>query len=912
MYKTHNTKTFSNGDGTQTTVIYGKDVHYFDGQEYKDIDLNIKREQHWEFEYALTSNKFHAYFNDFADVENFTLAGFELINSNGVARWINFKMLDATPQASGYYGNTFTYKSVQSNVDLEYTVTPEKLKENIIVRDASALQSFTFSIKLDEGLRLEAQSSGAIYFIDNDTEEKLWEIAAPFAIDAEGKRTEEVSYLFGKQSYNGVEYDSITVTIEDTDFIENAVYPIEIDPTVSIPSTGIQDSHVTLNFPNDNYGQDELVSVGRFESLIRRGFYQFDLSSVPADAFVISANLTTDTLSNFNPAVFHVHEVLGAWDENTITAGNAPSYGSLISEYNNNGESGLKVFDIRDFVQNWANGGNNYGVMIKLEDESVQETNYISLTSTENTGPSDKPVVEIVYSQPPSTPSLTSPNGGETWDGEQTITWNTSTDPEGDPLQYELQYSVDDGNSWDNIGLVSGTSYVHDFTDAQETSTARLRIRAYDGYSYSGWDVSDGVFTIEHNDPPEAPTNLKPNGDAIDRSVVQRLSWDHTDTDNQSKAEIDWKTQGASTWNRIVTNSTNEYKDVNGNTFPVGTIVWRVRTYDSYGYASPWSAETVFTSADPSNAPTITAPTSPVGVSQPTIQWATSDQQSYQILIENSLNTVIWDTGEVISTNRARTSGITLNNGGTYTISVRVRNQAGLWTSYAETTVDVSYSPPANPVVSSAGDEGEITVLITNPTPTGTQPNVVSNSVYRSSGGVFIRIAEGLPPNVNYVDYTPASGQTYEYYVQAQGSNQTSSESNRTNAVTTIEDAKLSLTSDYSQYVDVELSTSTGGPERTYNHSVSQSLLQFAGRSSPVAEYGEHDNLGVGLSFILQRKEDMEQLRALVYSRDTLLYRDSKGRREFVAINELEEEDIMQGWYSVSVTPVRVSYKEDV
>jgi len=65
----------------------------------------------------------------------------------------------------------------------------------------------------------------------------------------------------------------------------------------------------------------------------------------------------------------------------------------------------------------------------------------------------------------PSAPSVTvtTPNGGEVWSGEQTITW-TASDPDGDDLFSTLFYSAD-GEGWSPIATdVSGTSFVWDTT----------------------------------------------------------------------------------------------------------------------------------------------------------------------------------------------------------------------------------------------------------------------------------------------------------------------------------------------------------------------------------------------------------------------------------------------------------------
>lgn len=903
--RTPNSKTYRNEDGSYSTQIHARDIHYYDGVGYKEIDLNIKRETNYEFEYALRDNRFNAYFNDSTGIENFTLAGFELINSNGVARWVNFKMLDAFPDSSGYYGNAFTYKNVQPNVDLEYAVTPEKLKENITVHDPSALQAFTFSIKLDAGLRFEAQEDNSVFFMDVETGEKLWEIASPFAVDAEGKRTDEVSYTFGKQSYEGVEYDSITVEVNDTSFLESAVYPIEIDPTVTIQPNDGKDAEIREQYPENNYGNDNLIQVGPSEGYEYVSLLEFDLTTIGSASSVSSADLSlygasfpSGTGGTLN---ITAKRVTSDWLESSVTYNTKPAVdSSSVDTYAMARTSGMHTFSVLDVVNSIISSGSNYGLWLEGTGNMV---GFWSSDASVEVG--KKPKLTITYNAPPTKPDLITPNGGETWNTEHVIEWSASTDEEGDPITYEIQVSTDDGGNWSNVTTsATGTSHTYDFSPVPETSVARLRIRAYDGNSYSEWDESDGVFTIEHNDPPEAPTNLSPDGISVDRTEVQRLSWTHNDTDGQSKAEIDWKTQGTTTWNRVNVNSSDEYKDVNGGTFPASEIVWRVRTYDSYGEVSPWSNEIIFTAADPSNAPTITSPTDPVNVSRPTIEWTASDQQSYQIIIEDSLNTVVWDTLEVVSTNRARTSGIELNNGGVYDIRVRVRNEAGLWTDYAEITVNVSYTAPPDPELAIFSEQGSLRLDIVNPAPSGTEPTVTGNDLYKRSNGEWKKIAANLDDT--YYDYAVASGKEYDYRITAHGDNGTTSQSLTRSGSTTFIGTWLHDVYDAQGTAHQFL---VDGEGRSRTRTKDTQLVQFAGRKAPVAQSSKRRRAVVEGALLLRDTAEYEAFER-IFESDIVCYRDGRGRLEYGVIIEEPIEDEFAGRYRVSYTLNRIDYSE--
>jgi hypothetical protein len=114
--------------------FHGKPINYSTENGFEECDTNLIPEQVWEFEYVNHKNNFTSYFNDRTDPINPTLASFEIINSQGVAHWINYKMHGITGASQGIpEGNTITYYEVFPNIDLRYIVDTWRLKEDIII-----------------------------------------------------------------------------------------------------------------------------------------------------------------------------------------------------------------------------------------------------------------------------------------------------------------------------------------------------------------------------------------------------------------------------------------------------------------------------------------------------------------------------------------------------------------------------------------------------------------------------------------------------------------------------------------------------------------------------------------------------------------------------------------------------------
>lgn len=114
--------------------------------------------------------------------------------------------------------------------------------------------------------------------------------------------------------------------------------------------------------------------------------------------------------------------------------------------------------------------------------------------------------------------------------------------------------------------------------------------------SYSAMDIRiygrttqyPPVLYLEYEEKiPSAPTiNLGANSMYLEKPFS--VSWVHNEAYNvpQKSAEIQWNANGGA-WNTVTT-ALNAYT-FPGNTFPAGTITLRIRTYNEFGKASPFS-----------------------------------------------------------------------------------------------------------------------------------------------------------------------------------------------------------------------------------------------------------------------------------------------------------------------------------
>lgn len=145
----------------------------------------------------------------------------------------------------------------------------------------------------------------------------------------------------------------------------------------------------------------------------------------------------------------------------------------------------------------------------------------------------------IASANPPSVQVLF-PNGGETVSTDSvTFRWQGS-DPDGDPLAYDVQFSADGGANWETIVLrLTSDSFEIRQHHLAGTAKGMIRVIASDGF-HTAFDTSNATFTVPNHNPWVtllAPTPgslltgaqqvlflaqvLDPDGPAIDEAKIE-------------------------------------------------------------------------------------------------------------------------------------------------------------------------------------------------------------------------------------------------------------------------------------------------------------------------------------------------------------------------------------------------------
>lgn len=144
--------------------------------------------------------------------------------------------------------------------------------------------------------------------------------------------------------------------------------------------------------------------------------------------------------------------------------------------------------------------------------------------------------------------TVTSPNGGETWQGltSQSITWASP----GTAGPFRVEYSVNNGTTWTLIqNNVSGNS-VNWTVPNNPNATALVKVTSNSNTCQN--DISNANFTMS----AATPIVTSPNGgETFTVGTIQNITW-NTAT-YYSTVNIEYSTNNGSTWTTIVTGNAN-------------------------------------------------------------------------------------------------------------------------------------------------------------------------------------------------------------------------------------------------------------------------------------------------------------------------------------------------------------------
>ncbi len=164
-----------------------------------------------------------------------------------------------------------------------------------------------------------------------------------------------------------------------------AFYATVVTSVTLYPS---KDSYAWESVPNANNGKSNNFEITSFVGHNMRGWIEFNTSSIPANAWILFAQLrlrlwqktTNDPpYGDSTGRVYGVYRVTEPWGEMTVTWANQPQYTELhhstsVIPPEQGGWFGPLVWmnwDITDIMMDWQQGAPNYGLVMRDTQENT-------------------------------------------------------------------------------------------------------------------------------------------------------------------------------------------------------------------------------------------------------------------------------------------------------------------------------------------------------------------------------------------------------------------------------------------------------------------------------------------------------------------------------------------------------------
>jgi hypothetical protein len=381
-----NTKHFRNADGSFVAAVYPQAVHYKDRNgEWQEIDNTLI--DNGDFYEPKASGAELSLPKTLGDGQEITLGGEGYSLGIGIdaasdeaivlkENTQNIENQEATSienLASGiYYPNAF------ENADLQYIIEPDKLKENVIVREKQDEYVYNFTLNLN-GLTAAPQKDGTILLKDAASGTLKYTIDAPIAYDANGVSATDVLSISLAENVLTLTADAAWMNDESRGF------PVVLDPTYMHETDAKYLKETTIS---STYGQLPNVqfqlSAGKRDALKdekMRSYIRFDLPDLPNCGVVTSAGIALDDVEYHGSGAIGAYEVTGTWSEAAMLWSKQPSHNPTVLDFEEIGyHQGGFSFDVTESVKRWyENGVQNNGIMLASLDES--QNGYVTFAS---------------------------------------------------------------------------------------------------------------------------------------------------------------------------------------------------------------------------------------------------------------------------------------------------------------------------------------------------------------------------------------------------------------------------------------------------------------------------------------------------------------------------------------------------
>lgn len=387
-----NEKRFLKDNGNIEIQLFRNNIHYLKDGKYEEISNELKENKD-----SLENTE-----NDYKVIFNKKTGSIRYNKENNYIEFIpkDYKKIECILEKNTKEVSKVLYKNIVDNIDLEYVLSFEGVKENIIINEYTKLDKIQFDIKSNLTIKNENKVLEA-----RKGKELLFDFSIPYMKDSNGNESDEVTYSVRKK-----EEDQLLTISFSNEWLKskNRKYPIIIDPTYE-NNTNVADTYI---YPGDTYDtryNRNYLNVGvekvNNQDVVNRGLIRFKLPDdlgpseeiiraelILAGYFIVDNRVPTENEMMLNTEkLVNIHQLTSDW---TLEGAN---WNNMNSAYNSDVENVAYLsrsyleYDITDpdpynlkpviqtnlneclitnLVRKWLTGTPNYGIMIKQSQEN--------------------------------------------------------------------------------------------------------------------------------------------------------------------------------------------------------------------------------------------------------------------------------------------------------------------------------------------------------------------------------------------------------------------------------------------------------------------------------------------------------------------------------------------------------------
>jgi parallel beta-helix repeat protein len=334
---------------------------------------------------------------------------------------------------------------------------------------------------LSDGISIEASSSCVI-------EDNVVHESGAYSLDLAGDSSDIIANTFYKSQMQGLRIQSDNNYVTQNNYIENNLALAGL--ATYLDDTG-SNNDITGNYydvwtwpdddENDIVDQPYPINAGQSDSEPRVRVFQTDLMHILTKPRMIYPNETLAGELFWGPTQI-------TWSISSDTFGHDTTYNVSVST--NGGSSWIElVHGLVDTNLDWNSSAFSESTEYRFKVVAQCIDGLISEYTTN--------AEYEVRSHTLSTPTILTPNGGETIGGEYEIMWMYSVESWGLPVTYDIFYSTDAGETWTEIiNHLEAISIAWDVRGLPEGEQYRIRVVARGFSGLMAEDVSDSVFSV--------------------------------------------------------------------------------------------------------------------------------------------------------------------------------------------------------------------------------------------------------------------------------------------------------------------------------------------------------------------------------------------------------------------------------